>query len=65
MTSFFAEEQAEVRKATIIQMAKDEYQIDGACEIDNDALLSEGDDNGCYVQAWVWVDFAGTSLDKG
>ena len=24
--------------------------------------LSE--DNGAYVQAWVWVDFSGTQLDK-
>lgn len=65
MTSSFAEEQAEVRKATIIQMAKDEYHIEGACEIESDAMISEGSTNGAYVQALVWVDFAGTPLDKG
>lgn len=66
MTSSFAEEQAEVRKATIIQIAKDEYHIEGACEVEGDASISEVDnENGAYVQAWVWVDFAGTPLDKG
>jgi hypothetical protein len=33
-------------------------------EIDDTDLLSEGNDNGCYVQAWVWCDFAGTRFDK-
>jgi DNA/RNA-binding domain of Phe-tRNA-synthetase-like protein len=23
------------------------------------------DDNGAWVKAWIWVDFAGTELDKG
>lgn len=65
MTSF-AEQQADARTVTIIQMAKDEYQIDGVCEIDDNASISEvTNENGCYVQAWVWVDFAGTPLDKG
>ena len=64
MTSF-AEQQAEARKATIIQMAMDGYNIEGACEIERDAMISEGSANGAYVQAWVWVDFAGTPLDKG
>lgn len=29
-----------------------------------DAKLSHGDDNGCYVEAWVWADFTGTRFDK-
>jgi hypothetical protein len=33
-------------------------------EIDEGAIVSEGDDNGVFVQAWVWVDFSGTELDK-
>lgn len=33
-------------------------------QIDEDALVSEGDDNGAYVQAWVWVSFEGTPFDK-
>ena len=27
-------------------------------------LVSEGEDNGAYVRAWVWVSFEGTPLDK-
>ena len=40
---------------------------DGEVELGNEgdtAMVSEGDDNGAYVRAWVWVDFAGTDLDK-
>lgn len=53
---------AEVRE--IIEMARNEHQDDGEVEIDDDAKLSEGSDNGTYVQAWVWVSFAGTKFDK-
>ena len=31
------------------------YHQDGQIEIDSDARVSMGDDNGAYVQAWVWV----------
>lgn len=41
------------------------YQKDGELEIDEGAVISEGDDNGAYVASWVWVDFSGTELDKG
>lgn len=37
------------------------------CELEIDlptAVVSEGDDNGAYVKAWVWVSFAGTEFDK-
>lgn len=37
---------------------------EGVVEIDEGALVSEGDDNGAYVAAWVWADFASTDLDK-
>lgn len=33
-------------------------------EVDADAKVSEGDNNGAYVQAWVWVSFVDTPLDK-
>jgi hypothetical protein len=33
--------------------------------IDGDAVVSEGDDNGAYVLAWLWVPFEGTPFDKG
>ncbi len=32
--------------------------------VDDNAQLSEGNDNGCYVAAWVWVGFGGTKYDK-
>lgn len=28
---------------------------EGELEIDSTALVSEGDDTGAYVQAWIWV----------
>ena len=58
----------ENRRKHIVQMARNEYQEAGTIEIDNGAELSEpaaetNVDNGCYVQAWVWVSFAGTPYD--
>ncbi len=37
---------------------------DGELELDDNAVISEGEDNGAYVMAWIWVDFAGTEFDK-
>jgi hypothetical protein len=56
----------EARRKLIIAMARKQYEEEGTLEIDDDGVvkLSEGEDNGCYVCAWVWVDFAGTKLDK-
>jgi hypothetical protein len=56
--------QAEERRCEIIELAREQREIEGAVEIDDNALLSEGNDNGYYVQAWVWVDFARTKFDK-
>ena len=56
--------QAEDRRLEIIELAREQREIEEAVEIDNNALLSEGNENGCYVAAWVWVDFAGTTFDK-
>lgn len=56
--------ETETRNAAIRQMAKDEWNKDGEIEIDDGAVVSEGDDNGAYVAAWVWVGFGGTELDK-
>ena len=36
-------------------MAKDEYQDGGTLEIDSNAVVSISEDNGAYIQAWVWV----------
>lgn len=52
------------RRAELRQMADDQHGKEGGLEIDGDAAISEGDDNGAYVAAWLWVDFAGTKFDK-
>lgn len=31
------------------------YARDGEIEVDADAVVSESDDNGAYVMAWLWV----------
>jgi hypothetical protein len=54
----------DARREKIIWIARQRYQREGSIEIDDGAILSEGEDNGTYVQAWVWVDFAGTEFDK-
>ena len=35
---------------------------DGEIEIDEDAVVSPGDDPGAYVQAWVWVSNSAAGL---
>lgn len=52
------------RREHIVSLAREQHHVDGEVEIDEGAKLSEGDDNGCYVQAWVWCDYSGTELDK-
>lgn len=39
------------------QRARDQY-ADDDCEIDDDAIVSMGDDPGAFVAAWVWVDLS-------
>lgn len=51
------------REDQIIALAKEKHEKEGAIEFDEDAVVSEGDDNGAYVTGWIWVDFAGTELD--
>lgn len=48
----------------IAALAKAQHHSEGSCEIDEHPVISEGDDNGAYVQAWMWVDFADTEYDK-
>lgn len=52
------------RRQKILGLARATLAREGELEFDDDAVASEGDDNGAYLQAWVWVDFGGTSLDK-
>jgi uncharacterized protein YlaI len=32
------------------------YEEEGRIEVDDGAMISEGNDPGAYVQAWVWVE---------
>ena len=45
-------------------MASETLAREGAIEFDDDAIVSEGSDNGDYVEGWIWLDFSGTPLDK-
>lgn len=36
--------------------AKELHLSEGTLEIDSNAIVSQSDDGGAYVQAWVWVD---------
>ena len=38
-----------------IRAAQEIWQDFGGVEIDDNATISEGDPDGAYVQAWVWV----------
>lgn len=51
------------RRAAIIELAR-QYHEEGDLELDANAKISEGDDNGAYVQMWKWVPFDGTALSK-
>lgn len=51
------------RLARIREMAR-EHEREGDLELDDEAVVSEGDDNGAYVQMWKWIDFSGTELCK-
>lgn len=56
--------EAEERRNEIIKLAREQHHREGVIEIDDEACLSEGTDNGCYIAAWVWVYFTGTKMDK-
>lgn len=62
--SAFAERNTQ-RDLKIIELARSEYESEGECELDDPGcIVSEGDDNGAYVLAWMWVSFDGTDLSK-
>jgi hypothetical protein len=50
------EDDDDVEKARYRARAKERYEREGEIEIDANAQVSMGDDNGAYVQAWVWVE---------
>lgn len=64
MASKTTEQKLSARERKIFKMAEKELNSEGELEFDCYCAVSEGDDNGAYVQAWVWIDFAGTPLDK-
>jgi hypothetical protein len=41
----------------IRQAARIISEEEGILEIDDDATISRGEDPGCYVQAWIWVNY--------
>jgi hypothetical protein len=56
----------ERRRKAIIELARARHAAiwqEGEVELDDTARLSEGGDNGVYVEAWVWVPFEGTQFD--
>lgn len=61
VTRFFAEKNEE---PFAVGLARDQWEKEGEIEIDDYAIVSNGSDNGAYVMAWVWVDYADTEYDK-
>lgn len=43
------------REMLTIERARELHASEGELEIDDDAVVSRGDDHGAYVSAWVWV----------
>jgi len=41
--------------ANFIRYAREWYHCDGEIEIDEGAVVSRGESDGAYVQAWIWV----------
>jgi hypothetical protein len=50
------------RELAYIARAQEQAR-EGEIEVDDDALVSEGCDDGAYVQAWMWVNAADAGLD--
>lgn len=62
--SFF-ERQATPRDKQIQALGNNSRAIDNDGRTENDnAITSEGEDNGAYLLTWTWVSFEGTDLDK-
>lgn len=46
------------------EAATNQYAEEGRVEIDSNAVVSYGDDEGAYVAAWVWVDRSDVPLAR-
>jgi hypothetical protein len=44
--------------------AKKLHHREGELEIDDDAIVSKGDDPGAYVQAWIWVPNSDAGVEE-
>ncbi len=53
------------RRRAILELTSSKFEKEGELELDYTAKISEGDDNGAYVQMWQWVPFDNTELCKG
>lgn len=49
------------RRTAIIDLARRQYAGDGI-EFADDADISEGEDEGCYVRGWAWVSFVDAEI---
>ena len=54
VVNVFGERQSDEEKTIAVQ-ARDQWTDEGQVEVDRNAIVSEGDDAGAYVMAWVWV----------
>lgn len=53
------------RELAFAQAAQEHSMLsEGALEVDASAIVSEGDDDGAYVSAWLWVDTAKAGLEE-
>ena len=56
----------EKRRKEILKLARKSHEKAGELEFEDDAKAAQAEGaRGAYVQAWVWVDFAGTKLREG
>lgn len=56
--------QDDLRDENIRSLADRKHARNGGIEFDDGCAVSEGGDNGAYVQGWIWVSFEDTDLDK-
>lgn len=54
----------DARRQEIINLARLQSAYDDEVAFDDDGIASEGSENGCFLQAWVWVDFGNSALSK-
>ena len=60
----FDRECGDARQRAIRRFAVDMRSDDGEIEFDEDCAVSESSENGAYVEAWLWIPFDRSALDK-